>query len=407
MRLNPKKFQLENGVKGLLVPMEGVESVASLVMVRTGSRNEEEKKAGVSHALEHMLFKGTEKYKTARDVAVAVDSLGAESNAFTGKEYTGYYIKSASNHIGKALEILGEMVGKARLRGEDWEREKGVIVEEINMYEDLPMERVKEEFENLLFSGSSLGRLIIGKKESVKGLGEKELRSYRDEWYRGENVLVVLAGKVEGEAEELVRREFGGLFSGEEKEYVSEGKYGEEKGVRIDKETEQAHFVLGVPGVSYGDERFFPLELSRIILGGNMSSRLFSEIREKRGWAYYVKALKARYMDAGHLAVWAGVKKDVLEEAVEVVRDELLSFAGDVEEEELSQAKEYFKGTFILNLEDPFSVARYVGRSYLQKGEIWEPEAVMEGMEEVDLKKISEVMGEMLREEKLRLAVVE
>lgn len=405
MDFRTEYYKLPNGVRVLEVPMEGVESVVSLALVRTGSRNEQPKQAGISHVLEHMVFKGTKKYPTPLDIATTVDSMGAQFNAFTGKEYTGYYIKSAGNHIEKSLDVLSQFLTAPRLKQDDLDREKGVIIEEINMYEDLPMERAGEEFENLMYEGSDLGRLIIGKKKTVTGVNSGDLREYMKKWYRGGNVLVVVAGKV-GSAGKLIEEKFGSMADGGIDAHKSKGMYGKKSKFHLKKKTEQAHFVLGVPGLKFNDPGRYSLLLLQIILGGNMSSRLFTEIREKRGLAYYVKASAERYFDVGHLAVRAGVKLDALDEAVNLVRRELLGISKSVTKEELAQVKEYFKGVFVLSLEDPLNVAKFIGEWALAMDEVREPGESLMAVSDVSLEQVREIAGELLSEDKIKTVVV-
>jgi len=405
MRFESQYYQLRNGVRVLLVPMPGVESVTALALVKTGSRNEQDTELGISHVLEHMLFKGTGKYPTPLSLATAVDSLGAASNAFTGKEYTGYYITSAAKHLKQALEILGSMLTTPLIPASDLEREKGVIIEEINMYEDHPMERAGEEFENLIYGGSKMGRLIIGSKETVRGVKRENLIEYWRKWYRGENVLVVVAGKTDQPREAIVEA-FGSLVPGERQPYLEETQYGAARQKHIDKKTEQAHFVLGVPGVSMRDPRRYALAVGQTVLGGNMSSRLFTEIREKRGLAYYVRAELETNFDAGYLSVKAGVKLEKLEEAMEVARREMLKLSESLNGSEILRAKEYLRGKLALQLEGTGEVAQFVGVRALVLGEVHQPQEVAEKIAKVELGEVRGVLAELVREEAMRTCVV-
>ena len=196
MKFDVSYTKLANGVRVLTIPMAGVESVTAMILCKTGSRNETLPQAGISHVLEHMVFKGTKKYPTPMAIAEAVDSIGAEQNAFTSKEYTGYYITSAAKHLGLTLDIQSQMLTTPTLPQDDLNREREVIVEEINMYEDQPMSKASEEFENLMYDGSAMGRMIIGTKETVRATTSADLRKYMSRWYRGGNILVVVAGRI-------------------------------------------------------------------------------------------------------------------------------------------------------------------------------------------------------------------
>lgn len=401
--------KLANGVRVLTVPMPGVESVTAMVLVRTGSRNETVEQAGISHVLEHMLFKGTKSYPTPMDLAGAIDGIGAENNAFTGKEYTGYYVTSAAKHLPLTLDILSEMVTVPTLPQSDLEREREVIVQEIAMYEDEPRERAVEEFENLMYDGSSMGRLIIGTKETVRATTAEKLRSYMGEWYRGGNVLVVVAGRIannELRIMQLLEEKFGGMGQGPIVAFNQAGEYGSPEAKHFKKKTEQAHFLLGVPGVSIQDPRRYALQLAQVVLGGGMSSRLFNEIREKRGLAYYVRAEMDTAYDVGYLAVRAGVALDKLGEAMKVSREELLKLGQTITQKELDKAKEYILGHLPLQLEDSMGVAQFLGMRALILDEIRQPEEVEKSVRAVGLEDVKSVLAELVSEEKIRSVVV-
>lgn len=408
MKFSTDYYSLSNGVRVLTIPMPGVESVTALVLVRTGSRNETEEQLGISHVLEHMLFKGTKQYPSPMAIAEAVDELGALNNAFTDKECTGYYITSAARHLPKTLKIIASMIREPLLPPEDLRREREVIVEEINMYEDHPMERAGEEFENLIYGGSKLGRLIIGTKETVRGVEAGDLRRYMGKWYRGGNILVVLAGQLETNEQNNGRMQelFGKLGNGKMGEFVERGGYGVEHKLHIKRPTEQAHFVMGVPGLDMNDPRRYALQVAQVVLGGNMSSRLFNEIREKRGLAYYVSAMVDARYDAGYLAVRVGVKLAKLGEAKKVVREEMLKLGETLTAKELSRAKEYLLGKLPLSLEGTMEVAQMLGMRALITGEVRQPAEVMDKVKAVTMGQVRQVLREIVKDSEIRTAVV-
>jgi len=409
MKFDYNYTKLANGVRVLTVPMAGVESVTAMVLVRTGSRNETVEQSGISHVLEHMLFKGTKSYPTPMDIAGAIDGIGGENNAFTGKEYTGYYVTSAAKHLPLTLDILSEMVTVPTLPQADLSREREVIVQEIAMYEDEPRERAVEEFENLMYDGSSMGRLIIGTKETVRATTSAKLRAYMKEWYRGGNVLVVVAGKISNqkfEIRNLIDEKFGGMGAGKIMPFNQKGEYGQAEAKHIKKKTEQAHFLLGVPGLAVGDPRRYALQLAQVVLGGGMSSRLFNEIREKRGLAYYVRAELDSAYDVGYLAVRAGVALSKLGEAMKVSREELLKLGSTITQKELEKAKEYILGHMPLQLEDSMGVAQFLGMRTLILDEIRQPEEVERIVRGVGLAEVKEILQELVSEEKIRSVVV-
>lgn len=408
MIFNTTYTKLSNGVRVLLVPMAGVESVTTMILVKTGSRNETEEQVGISHVLEHMVFKGTKKYPSPMAIAEAVDGIGAEQNAFTSKEYTGYYITSAAQHLPLALDIQSEMLTVPLLPQDDLNREREVIVEEINMYEDQPMAKAGEEFENLMYAGSSLGREIIGTKETVRATTSEHLRKYMGEWYYGGNMLVVVAGKVGDKKEviEQIEAKLGSVKQGGIMDYVSAGGYGKAEARHYKKKTEQAHFYMGVPAISMHDPRRYALQLSQVVLGGGMSSRLFNEIREKRGLAYYVKADIDMTYDTGYLAVRAGVKLSQLAEALKVVKEEMLKLGGTITEAELTKAKEYLLGRMPLSLEESMGVAQFFGMRVLIKDEIVQPDQVVKKIKDVTMEEVKAICEELIKESEIRSVVV-
>jgi predicted Zn-dependent peptidase len=406
MQFDVSYEKLKNGVRVLTVPMPGVESVTAMILCKTGSRNETLKHAGISHVLEHMVFKGTKKYPTPMAIAEAVDSIGAEQNAFTSKEYTGYYITSAAKHLPLTLDIQSQMLTVPTLPQDDLNREREVIVEEINMYEDQPIAMAGELFENLMYDGSAMGRPIIGTKETVRATTSEDLRKYMGEWYYGGNMLVVLAGKVDGRAHKIVEEKLGEMKTGEIAGYKTQTTYGKPEAVHHKKKTEQAHFYIGVPGVSMLDPRRYALQLGQVILGGGMSSRLFNEIREKRGLAYYVKADVDNAYDAGYFSVRAGVKLEKLSEAMKVVKEEMLKLSATITDQEMIKAKEFLLGHLPLQLEESMGVAQFFGLRTLITDEIRQPEEVTKKIQGVTKEEVEKVLNELMSEDKLRSVVV-
>lgn len=408
MQFDVSYTKLKNGVRVLLVPMSGVESVTAMILCKTGSRNETLRQGGISHVLEHMVFKGTTKYPSPMHIAEAVDSIGAEQNAFTSKEYTGYYITSAAKHLGLTLDIQTQMMSAPLLPQDDLKREREVIVEEINMYEDQPMAMAGELFENLMYDGSAMGRMVIGTKESVRATTSADLRGYMDRWYRGGNMLIVIAGKISNPkfSNFQIEEKFGGMGEGGIDKYETVAKYGRAEARHFKKKTEQAHFYMGVPGLSIQDPRRYALQMGQVVLGGGMSSRLFNEIREKRGLAYYVKAELDSNFDCGYLGVRAGVNLDKLGEAMSVVKDEMLKLAETITEAELAKAKEYVLGHMPLSLEDSMGVAQFFGMRALILDEVRQPSEVEAKIKGVSIEEVRRVLGELVQDKLIRSVVV-
>ena len=419
MQFKHQQQVLGSGLKLVTVPMV-VPSVTVLAMVGVGSRYEAKRVNGISHFLGHMVFKGTAKYPTALALSSAVDSVGAEFNAFTGKEYTGFYIKAGSAHVSLAVEVIGEMLFKPKLLAEEMEREKGVIIEEINMYEDQPIRDIGNVFDTLLYSSSSLGWDVIGTKETIRGMKRSDFTAHMAKWYRPENMVLGLAGdenQVKSEkskVQSLIRKYFGkstNPAAGEASQLIKE-KFNQDKPQVVikHKATEQAHFILGVRGLARGHKDRYGLAVLSALLGGNMSSRLFIEVRERRGLAYYVRSGAEAYHGAGHFGVQAGVELSKIEEAIKVIVAELDKARGAgkgaVTVAEVKKAQDYVKGKLLLDWEDSREVVGEYVESWLTEGKVRPPEEIMAGVEAVSLEQVRRLAGELLVGQHLNLAVI-
>lgn len=359
--------KLANGLPLLTAPIEGTESITVHVFAGAGSRYETRKERGVSHFLEHMFFKGGQKYKNAAEVSMAIDAYGGSFNAFTGKEYAGYYVKIASSHVETACDVLSDMLLHATLPQHEAEKERGVIVEELRMYQDTPMYQAGWDFEELLFGDQPLGWDTIGVEETINATGHAELKAHKDLLYTPDNMVLVFSGKItEDAALKLGEKFFGALKGKKGREFPAIKDRGTEQIMLTTKKTEQMHLVFGVEGPSAVDDDHFPQEILSVILGGNMSSRMFLKIREARGLCYYISASTDDYLDAGALSVRAGVDQSRLDEAISAIKDELLLAADKgVTKEELTRAKEFLKGKITLGLEDSEERAHFYGRQQL------------------------------------------
>ncbi len=414
MKQDIRKYDLANGMRLVTVPVAGVSSLTVLAMVGVGSRFEEPKLAGISHFLEHLPFKGTANYPTALEVSTAIDGVGGAHNAFTGKEYTGYWVKVASNQWRLAMDMVSDLLLTARLREEDIEREKGVIVEEINMYEDNPQAKVSSVFDELVFAGSTLATDVAGRKETVTALTREDFVKHWDRWYAGPNVVIAVVGDVsvvqnsKVKIQSLVEEYFtkGKPRSGDGKKDYARAKQQEPRVKVFYKDTEQAHFHLGFPGLSRVDERRYGLNLLVTILGGNSSSRMFNEIREKRGLAYYAYAGADTYQDQGSVYAFEGVALGQIEEAIKVTVGEFGRFAGDVSEEELERAKEFVVGKLALDLESSSTLANVVARKLLLEDELFDMNEVVRKTRAVDLDQVKDLARELFDMKRVNLAVV-
>lgn len=402
---------LPNGVRVIIVPVAGVESATTLVMYGAGSRYEEKRNNGVSHFLEHMAFKGTTNRPSAREISGLIDGIGGEFNAFTSKEYTGYYIKAATSHVNLCLDVLSDMLKNLLMDPAEIEREKGVIIGEISMYEDNPMRNIGDIYEDLLYGDVPLGWDTAGKPEIIQSLKRDDFVNYIKEHYSAHNMTVVVAGNVHvDETYEKINTHFGDVDRFKVKDFVKVKEHQTHPIVKIkNKKTEQAHFGLGVRTVGLKDKKDrYALGVLSSVLGGGMSSRLFYEIRERRGIAYYTHTSSEHYLDAGYLATWIGADPKRVDEAIKVTVEEYVKVAqkGEVTEEELKKAKEYMKGHFVLALEDTRYIASMYGSQEILQEELTDPRGTIQKIEKVDLGDILRVAKEYLDTKALSFAII-
>ena len=412
---------LESGLPVIKVPMKQTASITCLVLCNTGSRYEAKSRQGIAHFFEHMVFKGTDKFPTAHDLAKTVDSIGAEFNAYTGKEYTGYYVKAASQHLELALDVLSDMLLTPRLRQEDIDREKGVIVEELNMYLDTPASHIGALFDQLVYSQAGLAHNIVGTKQTIRSFTTQHFLDLLRDWYGQGNLLLIMAGDAERltdpKLELLVAKMFSKGKRGQRqqtnkhdlKKWLVSKQISARKLHVEYKKTEQAHFVLGWPGINHHDQRRYVLAILGNILGGNMSSRLFTEVREKRGLCYYVHSDIDTYHDTGMFGASAGVDPSRVEEAIKVTSQEFSKVATGqqpITADELARAKEYISGKTVLGLEDSDSVAQYFGMKQLIYNEIEDPDRVLAKVKKVTLAQVNQMAKELVRKGQMRLALI-
>lgn len=399
---------LSSGLPILTAPSEGTASVTVMVFAGAGSRYEQEHERGISHFLEHMFFKGGDRYKNTKEVSMAIDAVGGEFNAFTGKEYAGYYVKVAAEHIDLGCDVLGDMLCNASFPQEEIEKERGVIIEEDRMYQDTPMYRAGWDFEQLLFGDVPLGWDTIGTHKVINSVQQADFQAHKDRLYTPDNVVVAYAGKIDdAQALGLTEKYLSGIEGTKEREYAAFGDYGTDRVFLRTKKTEQSHLVIGVPGVSSQDEHHFAHRLLSIILGGNMSSRMFLNIREAKGMCYYIDTDTDSYMDAGAISTRAGIDQSRLHEAIKLIINEYDNVvAGGVEEEELERAKSYMKGSIILSLEDTEELAHFYGKQQLMYPKVRDRDTYMELIDAVTKEEVDALAARLLTHENLRLSVI-
>ena len=404
--------KLPSGLRVLTVPMPSLESATVTVWVRTGSRNEEARVNGISHFLEHMTFKGSKKRPTAREISEAVDAIGGEFNASTSKEWTNFYIKARAANLETAFDVLSDMVLNPLLKEEEIEREKGVIIEEIAMYEDTPMFRIGDVFEQLIYQGNSLSWDIAGTVKTVKAIKKGDFVRYRKVHYYADNIVLTVAGGVTPKlVNDLAQKYFGELKAkgGKSEAKIFKTKQTSPKVKLHSKKKEQAHFILGFLGNPLGSDRRFADAVLSTILGGGMSSRLFSEVRERRGLAYSVRSQLDRTVDTGYLGAYAGVDVTKAEEAVAVVLDQFYGIAErryKIFDKELRKAKEYLKGHLALSLEDTHDVSDFFGVKELLLNKVETPEEIFAAVDAVTMNEVYDEAKRLFKPEGLNLAII-
>jgi predicted Zn-dependent peptidase len=400
---------LPNGLRLLTAPMGHAQSVSCFVMLAAGSRYETPDTSGIAHFAEHMFFKGTENRPTARDIGSEIDGIGGEFNAFTGKEYTGYYVRCAGEHRSIALDVLVDMLRHSKFDSEEIDREKGVIVEEMNMYFDTPRDYISGVYDQLLYGDQPLGWDIIGRKETVRAATRDTFLSYVDHWYRPERMVVGVAGKIDGDLAAEIERLLGDLEPAETGAPAPAAlpANGTPRVKIHTKTSDQAHLCLGVPSYPLVHPDRYSLQVLATVLGTGMSSRLFTEIRERRGLAYYIYAINHSYTDAGSLFSQAGVDIERIDEAITTTVAELRKITDEaVQSDELEKARNVAKGRFVLQTESPHGLVMFGLRREVLEGQATEPEEILAGLDAVTAEDVQRVAQDVIGGHGLNLALI-
>ena len=409
--MNPKLSTLKNGLRVLVVPMPSLESATLTVWVRVGSRAESDDTSGLSHFLEHMVFKGSKKRPSAREISEVVDAIGGEFNAATSKEWTNFYIKARAGSLETAFDILSDMVLNPILNEEEIEREKGVIVEEKKMNDDNPMMDIPDVFENLIFKDSDLGRDIIGTEKSIRSIKKEDFKNYKMMHYFADNIVLTVSGGVKNEEVLVLAEKYFGSLAKSKIDDGANYKTTQTKPQVLLKTRKdaQVNMILGFRGYPLGHKNRFAEAVLASILGMGMSSRLFIEIRERRGLAYSVRTSPEHYTDTGYFATYAGVDPKKAEETVKVMLEEHYKIAGKdhgITQTELKKAKEFLKGHLALSLEDTKSVNYFFGERQLLLRRLETPDDIFKGIDDVTVEDIVEVAKELFKKENLNLALI-
>ncbi|NMB57215.1 insulinase family protein [Candidatus Beckwithbacteria bacterium] len=405
-----KTNTFKNNLQTIYIPIPSAKSATVLILVKAGTRYEQKRTNGISHFLEHMVFKGTKNFPSARDLAVAVDNIGGEFNAFTSKEYTGFYVKSAVEHLDLSLKIISELVFSPLLPKEELERERGVILEEIKMYEDDPGVNIYDYFEEVCFPHSSLGWDTKGLPKNIHNLQRKDFTDYLDYMYSPNRMVLAIAGgiKTDKRMHDLVLKYFG---QNQKQVIFTENSFTfqqtEPKIKIIEKDTQQTHLIYGFRTEGRLSKDRYILLLLATILGSGMSSRFFTEIREKRGLAYAVGTTRNNYKESGYLALKADTSHHTAQQVLELANVEFEKIKKKkIGEKELKKAKEFIKGHMLLGFEDSMEVADFYATDLLLDNKIRDIDAVLRKIDQVSSSDILRVANKFFIEKNKNMAAI-
>ena len=383
------KTDLDNGIPVVMESFKNVRSVAIGVWVKIGSRYETRTENGISHFLEHMFFKGTKRY-TAKDIAVEIDTMGGDLNAFTSREHTAFYVKMLDDYLERGINLLSEIFVHSTFPDDEVEKEKKIIKEEIKMVEDTPDDYIHDLFTQTIWGREGLGQPVLGTRETIASFTRDEIMSHIRRYYGTKDLVIACAGNFgHEEVLRMLNERFGSLRQG------SATKTGDVPDFRFSrkvfvKDLSEAHVCIGVPGLSQVSKDRYALFILNTILGGSVSSRLFQEVRENRGLAYSVYSFTAMYCDTGLLGVYAGVSRKRVREACELIVREMLGLSKTLTEDELDKAKRHLKGNMILALESTNSRMNNIARQEMYYGRYISPDEIIRSVDRV---KIAEVRG--------------
>jgi predicted Zn-dependent peptidase len=403
------KTTLDNGIRVITAGMPQARSVSVSIFLATGSRYENEKEIGISHFLEHMLFKGTQKRPTSRELSEAVEGVGGILNGETDKEITVYWCKVARPHFSIALDVLTDMVLHSNFDPVEIEKERQVIIEEINRTKDTPAQVVDDLTDEILWPGHPLGREILGTRETVSAMKKESMLDYIACQYSPQNAVFAIAGDIQHEemVAAIAKATSGWKAGNNPRSYVPFTGMPNPR-LRMEKrDTEQVHLCLALPGISYFDPRRYALDLLNVVLGGGMSSRLFLEIRDKLGLAYAIHSYIDHYLDSGAVVIYAGVEPKNLKTAINAILEQLARFKNElVPAEELVKAKEFSKGRILMRMEDSHAVAGWIGGQETLTGKVLTDEDVVAIVDSITAEDIRNIAVDLCDAKQLRLAVV-
>lgn len=404
--LNYEITTLENGIRVITETVNHVQFMSMGFWVGVGSRYESEKQWGITHFIEHMLFKGTEK-RTADQISGAVDAVGGQLNAFTSKENTCYYIKTLTEDFHLAVDVLSDMFLNSRFDNEEIAKEREVIIEEIKMYEDTPDDQVHDLMSANLWPDHPLGRAILGTEESIAVFDHDMLKDYMKQYYTGSNIVVSVVGNIShNQVVEAIREVLGGIPKGEVNQYRIADRA--KPGVNCYyKEIAQSQICVAMPGVAKEDDRLFPLSILNTYLGGGMSSRLVKKIREEEGLAYSVYSYNGSYTDTGAFVISVGTRPENCQRVIDIILEELDDVRQNgITKDELDKSFSQLKGSLYMGLETVNSRMNKLGRSMLIYDRVITPEENVDDLSKVTLEDVKSLAGDMFRKENLQITVL-
>jgi len=398
--------ELANGIKVLMENIPHVRSVAIGVWVDIGSRDESNEVAGISHFIEHLMFKGTES-RTAKDIAETLDAVGGQLNAFTTKEYTCYYTRVLDEHFYLGIDLLGDMLLNSRFDEVDIDRERNVIIEEIKMYEDAPDELVHDVFADIIWKSHPLGRPISGYEKTVQELSREQILSFYHKYYSPGNIVISVAGSFDSkDVINVLNNTFGKLTGTKKERLYLLPEPARQAGCRA-KDNEQVHICLGTQGLSLDHEQIYVLQVINTILGGGLSSRLFQEIREERGLVYSIYSYHSSYHDSGLFCIYTGLSKQNVRPALELIVKEIHKLQSKgVSPAELQRVKDQLKGNLLLSLESISTRMSRLGKSQLYLDKVVSPDEIVNRIMEITDADIKDLARTILKPENFCIASV-
>ncbi|MEA1936990.1 MAG: pitrilysin family protein [Patescibacteria group bacterium] len=403
-----KKSKLKNGVRIITAPLKGTNTVTVLVMVDTGSKNENAKNRGISHFLEHMFFKGTEKRPTKLDISKELDKIGGAFNAFTGKEHTGFWAKVDKKHSDVALDVISDMLLNSKFSAKDIREERGTVIEELNMFFDNPIMKIPFLFEEVLYPNHPMGWDVGGTKKTMNAVKRKDFINYYKKYYNGDNTIIAIVGNFnESEIKRKVKKYFiSSNKNKSEKQIEAYDKQNKPEFLIEYKKTDQTHLCLGVRGYNVNHKDKYVLSVLSVILGGNMSARLYASIVEK-GWAYYIYTSSENYKNVGYFAAQSGVNNKKCLEAIKIILDEFKKVKEEkISAEEIKRAKDYIKGRTNIALESSDAVANFVANQEISSGKILTPQEKFAKIDAVTAEDLQRVANDIFIDNKLNLALI-